>query len=72
MTTQTIESRVAYLEAELLRMNELLRSVVKDQGGPKVDEGDLNWIDRAAGSISDEALFLKALEYGRQHRQKSS
>jgi hypothetical protein len=69
MTTQTIESRVAYLEAELLRMNDLLRSVVKDQGSPKVDGEDLNWIDRVVGSISDEALFLEALEYGRQHRQ---
>jgi hypothetical protein len=28
-----------------------------------------NWLDKLIGSISDEAAFLKALEYGRAFRQ---
>jgi hypothetical protein len=28
-----------------------------------------NWLDKLIGSISDEAAFLKALEYGRISRQ---
>jgi hypothetical protein len=28
-----------------------------------------NWLDKVAGSISDEAAFLEALEYGRALRQ---
>jgi hypothetical protein len=28
-----------------------------------------NWLDKLIGSISDEAAFLEALEYGRIYRQ---
>jgi hypothetical protein len=28
-----------------------------------------NWLEKVAGSISDEAAFLEALEYGRALRQ---
>ncbi|MEA5618127.1 transferase hexapeptide repeat containing protein [Cronbergia sp. UHCC 0137] len=28
-----------------------------------------NWLERLIGSISDDAAFLKALEYGRAFRQ---
>jgi hypothetical protein len=28
-----------------------------------------NWLDKLIGSVSDEAAFLEALEYGRSFRQ---
>ena len=33
-------------------------------GGP----APADWLDRVTGSISDEAAFLEALEFGRAHR----
>jgi hypothetical protein len=68
MTTQTLEQRVAHLEAELTRINSLLASNGSDL---KKNQTKENWIDRLAGSVTNEALFLEALEYGKQYRQNS-
>jgi hypothetical protein len=61
MTTQTIEERVTHLEAELERISRLVK--------PDQPATEPNWIDRLAGSITNETLFLEALEYGKQYRQ---
>jgi hypothetical protein len=66
MTTQTIEQRVTHLEAELERLSRLVQTGATNQTATEP-----NWIDRLAGSITNEALFLEALEYGKQHRQNS-
>jgi hypothetical protein len=68
MTPQTLEQRVAHLEAELERISRLLPA---DRTPQSPIEPEANWIDRLAGSISNESLFLEALEYGRQYRQNS-
>jgi hypothetical protein len=67
MTTQTIEERVTHLEAELERISRL----VPIAPTPPQTTTEPNWVDRLAGSITNEALFLEALEYGKQHRQNS-
>jgi hypothetical protein len=67
ITTQTIEQRVTHLEAELERISRL----VSIEPTPSQTSTEPNWIDRLAGSITNEALFLEALEYGKQHRQNS-
>jgi hypothetical protein len=67
MTTQTIEQRVTHLEAELERISRLV-SIAPTSSQTTTEP---NWIDRLAGSITNEALFLEALEYGKQHRQDS-
>jgi hypothetical protein len=66
MTTQTIEQRVTHLEAELERLSRLVQTEA-----PTQTTTEPNWIDRLAGSITNEALLLEALEYGKQHRQNS-
>ncbi len=71
MISPTLEQRVACLEAELFRINNLLQSTVEKQSGIEENFSEPNWIDHMAGSISNEALFLEALEYGRQHRKNS-
>jgi hypothetical protein len=63
ITTQTIEQRVTHLEAELEPISRLVK--------PEQPATEPNWIDRLAGSITNETLFLEALEYGKQHRQDS-
>ena len=68
MTTPTLEQRVAHLEAELERINRLLPT---DHTLQSPIAPEANWIDRLAGSISNEALFLEALEHGRRYRQNS-
>jgi hypothetical protein len=67
ITNQTIEQRVTHLEAELERISRL----VSIEPTPPQTTTEPNWIDRLAGSITNEALFLEALEYGKQHRQDS-
>jgi hypothetical protein len=67
ITTQTIEERVTHLEAELERISRL----VSIEPTPPQATTEPNWIDRLAGSITNEALFLEALEYGKQHRKDS-
>jgi hypothetical protein len=67
ITTQTIEQRVTHLEAELERISRLVSiAPTPPQTTPEPD-----WIDRLAGSITNETLFLEALEYGKQHRKDS-
>jgi hypothetical protein len=50
----TLERRLATLEQEV---SDLKRKT------------DSNWLDKLIGSISDEAAFLEALEYGRSFRE---
>jgi hypothetical protein len=59
MSSQTLEQRVAQLEAQLLQITALLKT--ERTAIP-------NWIDRLTGSISNDDLFLEALEYGRSFR----
>lgn len=66
-TNPTIEQRVTHLEAELERISRL----VSISPTPAQTTTEPNWIDQLAGSITNEALFLEALEYGQQHRQNS-
>jgi hypothetical protein len=66
-TNPTIEQRVTHLEAELERISRL----VSIPPTPAQTTTEPNWIDQLAGSITNEALFLEALEYGQQHRQNS-
>jgi hypothetical protein len=63
MTTRTIEERVTHLEAELERISRLVK--------PDQPATEPKWIDRLAGSITNETLFIEALEYDKQHRQNS-
>jgi hypothetical protein len=67
-TTLTLEQRVTQLEAELARVISLIPTQ-HQSSTPTPPES--NWIDQLAGSITNEDLFLKALEYGKQHRQNS-
>ena len=55
----TIEHRLATLEEEVanLKQKDTNKSIAT------------NWMDKLIGSISDEAAFLEALEYGRSFRQ---
>jgi len=55
----TLERRLRALEQAVA---DLQRQV---EGQPKTD----NWPDNFIGSISDEAAFLEAMEYGRAFRQ---
>jgi Arc/MetJ-type ribon-helix-helix transcriptional regulator len=60
-SNRLLEQRVALLEAQLLRVMTLLktdRPVASD------------WMNRLAGSISNEDLFVEALEYGRSVRMQ--
>jgi hypothetical protein len=79
ITTQTIEQRVTQLEAELERLSRLVQpngpsplgSKQQQAIGDQATPPEPNWIDQLAGSITNEPLFLQALEYGKQHRQDS-
>ncbi|MBE9204230.1 transferase hexapeptide repeat containing protein [Synechocystis salina LEGE 06099] len=55
----TIEQRLTNLEQVVFELQN------------KVDNGDSrgNWLEKMVGSISDDAVFLEALEYGRVFRQ---
>ncbi len=59
MSSQTLEQPAAQLEAQRLQITVLL----KTERIPAP-----NWIDRLTGSISNDDLFLEALEYGRSFR----
>jgi hypothetical protein len=57
-------------EAALERRLEVLERTVADlqrQLAAATTSG--NWLDKVTGSISDDAAFLEALEYGRRIRQ---
>lgn len=51
---KAIEQRLATLEQEVANL--------------KKQSNSTNWIEKMAGSISDEEAFLEALEYGREFR----
>jgi hypothetical protein len=55
----TLERRLTALELAVSELNQKL-------GGGSVSE---DWLQRLKGSISDEAAFAEALEYGRTFRQ---
>jgi hypothetical protein len=55
----TIEQRLTNLEQVVFELQN------------KIDNSDSceNWLERMVGSISDDAAFLEALEYGKIFRQ---
>lgn len=55
----TIEQRLVTLE----------RAVAELQNKSQSKSTSENWLEKLGGSISDEAAFLEALEYGRAFRQ---
>lgn len=59
MSSLTLEQRVEQLELQLTQLTALLKT--EQVLAP-------NWIDRLTGSISNDDLFLEALEYGRSFR----
>jgi hypothetical protein len=59
MNHPTLEERVSSLEAQLLQLTSLLKT-----DRPVAS----NWLDRLTGSISNDELFLEALEQGRSIR----
>ncbi len=64
MSNPTLEQRVTDLERELSNLYALLK--VSKPTSP-IKSG---WIERLSGSISNEALFLEALEYGKAIRSE--
>ena len=58
----TLEKRVAILEQTVL---DLQRKLEDRSDSTNSD----NWLEALAGSISNEEVFLEALEYGRAYRQ---
>jgi hypothetical protein len=55
----TLERRLATLEQEVAELKRKSESIYTSG----------NWLEKLTGSISDEAAFLEALEYGRAFRQ---
>ena len=61
-----VEYRLAVLEGEVAD----LKQEIVDLKQKNIDRSTANnWMDRLVGSISDEAAFLEALDYGRSVRQ---
>ena len=61
-----VEYRLAVLEEKVTDLKqEIVELKQKNIDQPTVT----NWMDKLVGSISDEAAFLEALEYGRSVRQ---
>ncbi len=60
MSSETaLERRVAAVEEAVAELRARLAS----------RPGQANWLEKVAGSISDQAAFEEALEYGRAFRQ---
>jgi hypothetical protein len=59
----TIEKRLVTLEQTVAGLQHKLESKLQSKTVPE------NWLDKLIGSISDEAAFVEALEYGRSFRQ---
>jgi hypothetical protein len=55
----TLEERVTMLERTIADLQRRLASEAPPE----------NWLEKVAGSITDEEAFLEALEYGRAFRQ---
>jgi hypothetical protein len=53
-----LEKRLSALERSVAELNRQVAGVLASG----------NWLEKVAGSISDEAAFLEALEYGRAFR----
>ena len=61
-----VEYRLAVLEEKVTD----LKQEIVDLKQKNIDQPTVtNWMDKLVGSISDEAAFLEALEYGRSVRQ---
>jgi hypothetical protein len=69
MSNPTLEQRVTDLEQELANLYTLLK-VSKPTSAIPTSPIKSGWLDRLSGSISNEALFLEALEYGKAIRSK--
>jgi len=54
------------LETRLLTLEQDVSNLKKQLESKSTSE---NWLEKLIGSISDEATFLEALEYGRSFRQ---
>lgn len=61
-TTQTIEQRVAHLEAELMRINNLLVSPEQTEADPLSD-------DLPFGVFKDDPLFEEVIQRMREERE---
>jgi hypothetical protein len=59
MLNETILQRLVTLEQTVSDLQRKLESKPASE----------NWLDKLVGSVSDEAAFLEALEYGRVSRQ---
>ena len=59
LDTATLERRLITLEQVVFDLQH------KFESKPSSD----NWLERLIGSISDDAAFLEAQEYGREFRQ---
>ena len=61
-----VEYRLAVLEEKVTD----LKQEIVDLKQKNIDQPTVtNWMDKLVGSISDEAAFLEALDYGRSVRQ---
>jgi hypothetical protein len=58
MASGSIEERVAALEAELLRLKQMVEP-----------SKPVSWVDLWAGAFLNDPLFEKAMEYGRKYRE---
>jgi hypothetical protein len=63
LDTANLERRLMTLEQVVLDLQHKFDN--KFDSKPSSD----NWLERLIGSISDDAAFLEALEYGRAFRQ---
>jgi hypothetical protein len=51
------------------RLRTLEKSVIALQHRLENEPSQKNWLEKLIGSISDEAAFLEAMEYGQTFRQ---
>jgi hypothetical protein len=54
------------LERRLVNLEQTVSDLQKRVSNKPMGE---NWLEKLTGSVSDEAAFLEALEYGRNFRQ---
>jgi phage shock protein A len=67
-----VEYRLAVLEEEVTDLKQEiidLKQEIVDLKQKNIDRPATNWMDKLVGSITDEAAFLEALDYGRSVRQ---
>jgi hypothetical protein len=58
MASGNLEERVAALEAELLRLKQVVEP-----------EKAASWVEKWAGAFLNDPYFEKAMKYGRQYRE---